>query len=74
MANSLLSFGQSLGGAVFVPICNTIFDSSLHERIPARAPAVDAAAVMAAGATAFRNVVSPPVGAAGRAAGLRRQH
>ncbi len=59
MANSLLTFGQSLGGAMFVPIGNTIFDNSLKARLPVRAPAVDPDAVIAAGATAFRDIVSP---------------
>ncbi len=57
--NPLLSIGQSLGGAVFVPVGNTILYGSLSERLTVRAPAVDQNLVLAAGATAFRDVVSP---------------
>ncbi len=59
MVNSLLSFGQSLGGAIFVPVGNTILDNSLRERLPVRAPTVDPDAIITAGATAFRDTVSP---------------
>lgn len=58
-AISLLSFCQSLGGAVFLTIGNTIFANQLRRSLATDAPHADADAVIAAGATAFRRVVDP---------------
>lgn len=49
---------QYIGPTVFLTLYNTIFDSSLRSQIPEYAPDVDAQAVIAAGATRFRGLVS----------------
>ncbi|KAL1890872.1 hypothetical protein Sste5346_008013 [Sporothrix stenoceras] len=59
VAVGLLSFGQNVGGAVLLTIANTVFDNSLKSQLKQHAPGVDPEAVIAAGATAFRSVVSP---------------
>jgi len=59
MAMAFLSFGQSLGGAIFITIGNALFGDMIRSQIPVLAPGVDADAVIAAGATAFRSVVRP---------------
>lgn len=56
---AVLMFLQGLMGSIFISIANTIFDNSLLSEIRSRAPSANAEAVLAAGATAFRNVVSP---------------
>lgn len=55
---AVLTFIQGLGGAVLISVANTIFDDSLASQIRSRAPHVDPKAVIAAGATAFRKVVT----------------
>lgn len=54
---AVLVFMQGLGGSIAVSIANTILDNSLISQIQLKAPGVDAQAVLAAGATAFRKVV-----------------
>lgn len=55
---AMLTFIQGLGSAVLISAANTIFDDSLASQIRSRAPHVDPATVIAAGATGFRKVVS----------------
>lgn len=55
----MLVFIQSLGAAILTTIANTIFDNSLVSQIGTQAPGVDAGAVLGAGATAFRKIVTP---------------
>lgn len=55
---AMLTFIQGLGSAVLISVANTIFDDSLESQIRSRAPHVDPAALIAAGATGFRKVVS----------------
>jgi hypothetical protein len=57
---SLLSFSQAFGGAVFLALGDTIFTNSLSTTIPIYAPGVNPQAVIAAGATDIRGVVSNP--------------
>lgn len=54
---AVLVFVQGLGGSIFISVANTILDNSLVSQIHAKAPGVNAQAVLAAGATAFRKVV-----------------
>jgi hypothetical protein len=49
---------QYIGPTIFLVLYNVIFDSSLRPQILEHAPGVDADAVMAAGATKFRDIVS----------------
>jgi hypothetical protein len=56
---SFLSFAQFLGMAIFLVIGNTIFNEKLKSGLAKYAPNVDAQAVIAAGATAYRDFVSP---------------
>lgn len=53
----ILNSAEGLGGAVLISVANTIFDDSLASQIHANAPHVSAEAVIAAGATKFRDVV-----------------
>lgn len=58
VALAVLVFIQGLGCSILISVATTIFDNSLESEIMSKAPGVDAAAVIAAGATAFRDVVS----------------
>jgi len=50
-------FAQSLGPAIVLTICNVIFDSSLRTELNERIPHADAAAIMRAGATGYRQIL-----------------
>jgi hypothetical protein len=56
---SLVAFCQTFGGTVFLTFAQTIFSRSLVDGLKKFAPTVDAPAVIAAGATAIRQVVKP---------------
>ena len=56
---SLMLFGQSLGGAIFVSISQTIFSNRLISGLTSSVPGLDPAIVIGTGATDLRNVVSP---------------
>lgn len=55
---ALIVFCQTLSGAVIITIANVIFDSGLRSLLPTDAPNVNTEAVIAAGATGFRSVIS----------------
>ncbi|KAI0018864.1 major facilitator superfamily domain-containing protein [Xylariomycetidae sp. FL0641] len=57
-AMAFLVFAQSLGPAVTLALCQLIFTESLRAQIPQQAPTTDAAAIIQAGATGFRELVS----------------
>ena len=54
---AILVFCQTFGGALFLSFTETILTNSLRTQIPIYAPYVDSKAVIAAGATAVRDVV-----------------
>jgi hypothetical protein len=56
---ALLLFSQLFGGAFFLAIAETIFSDGLISGLSKYAPTVDAQAVVAAGAAAIRQIVSP---------------
>ncbi len=56
---AFIIFAQSLGPAIVLALCNTIFDASLKTELQQRAPDADAEAIIKAGATGFRAVVQP---------------
>ncbi|TVY82122.1 Efflux pump mlcE [Lachnellula suecica] len=56
---SVLIFGQTIGGAVFLALAQVVFGRSIVDRLKEKAPTVDPQAVIAAGATAFQNNVEP---------------
>lgn len=56
---AVLMFCPQLGGALLIVFGNTILINSLKTLIPQYAPTVSPETVIAAGATGFRNVVSP---------------
>ncbi|PLN79467.1 major facilitator superfamily domain-containing protein [Aspergillus taichungensis] len=56
---AVLMFGPQLAGALLVSFGNTILTNSLVTLIPQYAPDVDPAIVVTAGATSFRNEISP---------------
>ncbi|KAH6714975.1 MFS multidrug transporter [Leptodontidium sp. MPI-SDFR-AT-0119] len=65
IATSLLMFGHTIGGAVFLTLGQTIFTSSLRVKIPEYAPSVEPNMVIAAGATAIRVVITDKIQLAG---------
>jgi hypothetical protein len=56
---ALVAFAQNFGGALFLAFDQVILSSSLQKGLQEFAPEVNVAAVMAAGATGFRTIVSP---------------
>ncbi len=56
---AFLLWAQYIGPTVFLTLYNTIFSTSLRTLLPQQAPNVDTQAVLAAGATRFREVVDP---------------
>ncbi|PYI02700.1 MFS general substrate transporter [Aspergillus sclerotiicarbonarius CBS 121057] len=56
-AMALMSCAQTFGGAIFLAVAEVIFAQALKTNIPQYALSVDAATVIAAGATGFRDVV-----------------
>jgi hypothetical protein len=57
IGTALMSFFQPLGGTVFTTIGQTVLLNELPKALAIYAPEVDAAAVIATGATNFRTVV-----------------
>ena len=57
VAMAMVMFSQTFGGAMFLSFGDTIFTNSLRSLLPQYAPNVDAQAVIAAGATGFRDFV-----------------
>lgn len=57
VANALVMFFNSLGGAIAISIAQNIFINSLAKEIPKYAPQVDPRVVIGAGATYVRQVV-----------------
>ncbi|OJJ50764.1 hypothetical protein ASPZODRAFT_56036 [Penicilliopsis zonata CBS 506.65] len=58
IAMAILMFTQTFSGAIFLTFADVIFDNSLKTLIPQYAPSANSEAIIAAGATAFREVVS----------------
>ncbi|ROW03046.1 hypothetical protein VMCG_05700 [Cytospora schulzeri] len=56
---AFIMFSQSLGPTVVLTLCNIIFDTSLQSKITQHAPQANATAILDAGATGFRAIVSP---------------
>lgn len=52
-------FCQALGPAIALVLYNVIFEVSLKMQLAARAPNVDAQAIIDAGATGYRSLVQP---------------
>jgi hypothetical protein len=59
VGQAFLSFSQLIATAVFLVVGNTVFGELLRSRLADYAPNVNADAVIGAGATAFRNFVTP---------------
>ncbi|KAF7159165.1 hypothetical protein CNMCM6106_006298 [Aspergillus hiratsukae] len=62
---SLLTFLQTLGGALFLTFGQTIFTNSLRSTIPTYASGVNPEAIVQAGATGLRAIVTNPSTLAG---------
>ncbi|GAB1197136.1 hypothetical protein APSETT444_006426 [Aspergillus pseudonomiae] len=60
-ATAFVMFSQTLGGALFVSIAQNVFQNQLRKNILARAPEVDVAKVVGAGATMLRQAVSQDI-------------
>lgn len=56
--NAITIFFNSLGGAIAISIAQNIFSNGLKTNLPKYAPGVDPEAVIRAGATYLRGVVS----------------
>ncbi|CAK7204767.1 hypothetical protein SEUCBS139899_007527 [Sporothrix eucalyptigena] len=54
---SVIVFLQTLGGALFVSICQNIFSNKLTENIHKLVPSLDPEVVLAAGATGYQKVI-----------------
>jgi hypothetical protein len=59
VGNAFLMFSQILGGAIFLSLAQTIFNSQIVTALLKYAPEVDVQAVLSVGATDFRSVVRP---------------
>lgn len=59
VAMAVLAFSQTFAAAITLALAQTIFSHSLDDGLATYAPIVDAQEVLAAGATAFREVVKP---------------
>lgn len=55
---SVVLFCQNLGGASFLTFAQTVFSQTFNQNIAKYSPTTDAAAINAAGATAFRHIVT----------------
>ncbi|KAK6007776.1 hypothetical protein QM012_004590 [Aureobasidium pullulans] len=61
VAMSLLIFSQTFGGALFLALAQTVFNTGLASALQKYAPEVAAETVLAAGATGVKNAVSKAV-------------
>ncbi|KAK4155625.1 major facilitator superfamily domain-containing protein [Chaetomidium leptoderma] len=57
MGNSMVIFMQTLGTAIMLAVSDAIFEAGLESELPKHAPLADVAAIVAAGATHFRDIV-----------------
>ncbi|RDW65809.1 MDR family MFS transporter [Aspergillus mulundensis] len=57
-AMAIMTCAQTFGGAIFLAVGEVIFAQALRAKIPGYAPSVDVEAVIEAGATGFRDVVT----------------
>lgn len=62
---SLLTFMQTLGGAIMLTCGETIFTNSLRDTIPTYAKGVNPEAIILAGATGIRAIITDPTQLAG---------
>lgn len=58
-AMAFIVWCQYIGPTIFLVLYNVVFDSSLRSQLIQQAPTTDVNAVIAAGATKFRGIVSP---------------
>ena len=65
ISTSILTFMQTLGGAVMLSIAQTIFTTSLRSTVPQYAKGVDPQVVINAGATGLQVAISNPTQLAG---------
>ena len=59
VAMSLIIFFQNIGASLFLSFAQTTFSSGLTHALPVFAPGVDVQSVIKAGASGFRDVVTP---------------
>lgn len=57
IATAVLVFAQYMGSAIYLSVCNTLFSTSLTEKLAEEAPSMNADLIIASGATAFRTIV-----------------
>ncbi|KAJ1327417.1 MFS multidrug transporter [Microdochium nivale] len=56
---ALIVFLQSLGGALFVAVGQTVFANGLARELVLRLPGIDPALILSSGATNLKNILSP---------------
>ncbi|KAJ6473219.1 major facilitator superfamily domain-containing protein [Mycena sanguinolenta] len=54
---SLIMFGQTLGGSLFVSVAQNVFTNKLKDGLASHVPSLNPAIVLSAGATSLRNAV-----------------
>lgn len=57
IATAVLVFAQYMGSAIYLSVCNTLFSTSLTEKLAEEAPSMNADLIIASGATSFRTIV-----------------
>lgn len=57
VATAVLVFAQYLGSSIYLTAADTLLNTELEDKISSAAPTVNASAIIAAGATAFRKLV-----------------
>jgi hypothetical protein len=57
-ATAFIVWCQYIGPTIFLTLYNVLFDTGLRSQLPLQAPNVDVEAVIHAGATGFRKIVS----------------
>ncbi|KAB8230296.1 MDR family MFS transporter [Aspergillus alliaceus] len=60
IALSIITFSQTLSGAIFLTFANLIFSNGLRSLIPKYASGIDPQVIITSGATGVRNVVTEP--------------
>lgn len=58
-AMAFIVWCQYVGPTIFLTLYNTVFDTSLRSQLRQQVPTADISVIVAAGATEFRNIVSP---------------
>lgn len=61
VGTSIIVFAQTLGGALFVSIAQSVFQNKLVEGLAEHAPSIDSSIILATGATSIQSTVAKDV-------------